>query len=633
MKCKYFSSLIELKQNVGTLQNGDFCETMGYYQPLDGGRGKYLVKQDSTSANDDGYIVRLTDSLIANLVIENNEINALQYGAHPNWTQYPNEPEESQWHNFDNKVIFKKIRDKAAGIKCNIYIPKGIYVCVPTRPEDELLTVAPGITLRGDGDKTVITIPTIDETAGISKSYYCAILYCWNVFDFKVRDITLDGNRHLKPDGTYFGGTGMNGIRGVDVADWDENSETTFNATFENVTVKNCMHAGFRIINSNKLSFRGCKCINVDCGFITMGNKRIYDIVIDGCYVDGHSMSEGISLFSTGGEENIVISNNIIKNKDNGLAILVGLGDDNIQSPLLNKNITITGNILTDTAVGIGIYNASHVNISGNIIGRSLTGNNMSIHYSKDIVVNGNQLYYCANDSVNIADSSHILICNNIIKDNKYDKDEMVMYFGYFMIRNSSCLTIKDNHIYQELTPAVKSITIGPDVNKLVFCGNDIYNDYRSNTITEDQGVMFWFDGNNEDICLKNSYIEMPANSKFYSNYPPVMDETRNHSNTVFRRTDVLTPYVYNENTDMLARCCIIDPIASSLSSLAIKPLNTRLLLIFKNDRGYDTELRNDGNIRFKDDSRNNCIEKSTNCIIELISMDTYWVELSRTCY
>lgn len=319
MKQYIHSSLSELKNNVAMLQPGDYCSTLGYYTAMDGGNANYLIVSHDTIIEDDGYIIRLTKSLIAVLIIENNEINALQYGAHRNWSQYPNEPLPNKWKHYDNKNIFNKLMLKAKELQCNVYIPQGVYMCNPTKVGDILLPMYSGITLRGDGQKTIITLPTIDESIS-PRPYYSPILHCVSISDFRVKDITFDGNRHLKSDGTYFGGNGMYGVFGAELT-------SIHNAIFENVTCQNTMYVGFRMWDVHKLNFNFCSCYSVDCGFISLGELEISDLTISNCYVDGHSKSEGISLYNKSMGENINIISNIIKNKSDGIGILIGNQD------------------------------------------------------------------------------------------------------------------------------------------------------------------------------------------------------------------------------------------------------------------------------------------------------------------
>ncbi len=622
MNQHFYNTLAELKNSSHLLQNGDYCETLGYYAVMDGGKAKYLIKQDSNSIPDGGYIIRLSNTLIAILIIENNEINALQYGAHKDWTQYPNEPSLEIWELYDNREIFHRLMLKAKELSCNVYIPAGIYMCIPTKTEDTLLTMYSNITLRGDGINTVITLPTIDES--IPQPYYSPILKCLSISNFTVKDIAFDGNRHLKPDGTYFGGNDIFGVFGVEIM-------SNHNATFENVTCQNSMYVGFRIWDTQKLSFNRCSCLNVDCGFITVGEYNISDLTINNCYIDGHIKSEGISLFHCGIGKNIAITNNIIKNKENGIGILVG-NQQNVPTLTAswNDTVIISDNIIENCAVGIHACYASHVNIANNIIENSLYGDNLYMIHCSDCIISNNQFYYSCNDNIYLSDSKHILINGNIIKDNSPTRQEYTISFGFMHLLRNSCISIRNNQIYQELTSIKKCIRINESNNGIIFESNDINHDYRDDVVTNDIPTTVWIDGSSETNCVKNSLIELPPNTSYYTSYPPTMDDNINHSNRVYRRIEEITNFFYNDNKDELARCCIIDVTEDVIDSIALKPINTRLLLIFLPNRSLNTELRVGGNVHF---SEYGPIKKDIECVIEIVCLGSYWMEVSRTTH
>ncbi len=630
-----------LKYNYSSLQNGDVCETLGYYAPLDGGRAKYLIQTDSSSVDDGGYILRLNSTKIAKLIIENNEINALQYGAHNNWTQFPNEPSSANWSNYDNRTIFANLMTKAGELKSNVYIPKGIYMCNPTKREDTLLPMASNITLRGDGTSTIITMPTIDETIKIidgiiTSPWYSPIFKCPSAKNFIVRDITFDGNRHLKSDGTYFGGNAMFGVWGTEIAFYESSPTQVLNALFENVTCQNCMYAGFRILGANKLTFSKCKALTVDCGFITMGDAMyVSDLTITNCLVDGHSMSEAIALFQNGPGKNIIISNNVLRNKEYAAAICLGFtGTPPTSMDFYNKDVIIQGNVITNFSHGIRTYYASHVTIIGNNI--SQTGANL-IENSQDIIFSNNQIYYCEFNNVQLQGSKHVIINDNLLKDNAPELTVEDYSRGYiFLNPNNSHLSISGNHMYQGTFPSSQTEAIRKFIgfreynSQISFKDNNIYNEFRSSTIETDTPAIIWLSGTDNDNCVKDSYIEMPPNTVYYDQYPPQMDETTRHSNVLVKRIDEITNYYSSGGSvyGQAATCCIIDPIVETLSNIAIRPVNTRLSLIFGAEYAHNVALQSGGNIHFK---TYDTIPNTEKWVIELLSMGTYWLEVSRT--
>lgn len=194
-----------------------------------------------------------------------------------------------------------------------------------------------------------------------------------------------------------------------------------------------------------------------------------------------------------------------------------------------------------------------------NVIRNCLLGNGTSIKNSCDVIFSNNQIYSCGNNNLYISDSKHILINSNLIKDNSPMRQEYTNAVGFIYSINNSCVSIRNNQIYQELTSIKKCIRINENNSEIYFYSNEINHDYRDSIITSDISTMMWLDGSNNENNVKRSYIELPPNTTYYNCYPPVMDDNRSHSNVIQRRIEELSRYFYNENKDELARCCIVD--------------------------------------------------------------------------
>ena len=79
----YFNNIEELKQSSGaSLKDGDIVETLGYYQPGDGGGAKYLIQYDPAAVADDKMVHYLSysDTMRAKLIL-GDKINVHQFGA------------------------------------------------------------------------------------------------------------------------------------------------------------------------------------------------------------------------------------------------------------------------------------------------------------------------------------------------------------------------------------------------------------------------------------------------------------------------------------------------------------------------------------------------------------------------
>lgn len=619
-----YQTISDLRSHSSELQISDMCETLGYYSPFDGGGSKYTILSDSVSTEDGGYIIRLNTTKVAKMLIVGNEINALQYGAHPNWTQYPNEPSQATWSTYDNKAIFAKMMAQARDLGCNVYIPAGTYMCCPTQREDTLLPIYSGITLRGDGAKTIITLPTFDEGDDPTKAFYSPLLKSWGSGNIIVKDITLDGNRHLLENGTYFGGDGMLGIWGMEIY-------SPQNVLLHNVTAQNCMYAGFRIWgNVNQLKIDSCRSLQTDCGFITIGENEVKDITITNCLVDGHSMSEGISIYQRGKGKNIIISNNILRNKENAVGIFIGTQGEVPSTYGLefwNENVTIEGNQLENFSAGITLMYASHTIIQGNSI-YQMSANSISINYSSDILIANNLISRSGYRNINVLESRHIIAANNLLKDNASELTEESIARGFIYVEKGDCISLYNNHIYQSKT-AIRKYLRFENSNEVTLINNDVFHEINkelvSNPITR-----IWIGGTNENDCLKNSYIELPEHTDYYSSYPAKYDNNRNHSNVIIRRKDVLSKYYMCDSSswEEFTTCCRIDPLCQSIQQLVLMPTNARKILYFTPTRAYDVQLLSGGNIYF---SSYNSIKKDERWIIELVCIEDHWIETSRT--
>lgn len=81
-KVYVFDNVYAMK-NANNLKVGMYCITKGYYTSNDGGKGEYLIRTKTDNDVDDGgSIHELLNDLVAELIIENSEINVKQLGAY-----------------------------------------------------------------------------------------------------------------------------------------------------------------------------------------------------------------------------------------------------------------------------------------------------------------------------------------------------------------------------------------------------------------------------------------------------------------------------------------------------------------------------------------------------------------------
>ena len=76
-----FDTVNDMKTSTNLI-NGSFAKTLGYNAINDGGAGLYKIRNVSVSDNvDEGLLIAIGDSLVAELIYNNNTVNLKQFGA------------------------------------------------------------------------------------------------------------------------------------------------------------------------------------------------------------------------------------------------------------------------------------------------------------------------------------------------------------------------------------------------------------------------------------------------------------------------------------------------------------------------------------------------------------------------
>ena len=76
----FFNNINAVKQ--AKLKINDVVQTLGYYEPNDGGGALYLIREKTENdVEDNGFIHFVSNELVAELIVENNTINVKQFGA------------------------------------------------------------------------------------------------------------------------------------------------------------------------------------------------------------------------------------------------------------------------------------------------------------------------------------------------------------------------------------------------------------------------------------------------------------------------------------------------------------------------------------------------------------------------
>ena len=112
-----FDNVADMKSSVN-LANGSYAKTLGYHSKNDGGGATYKIRKiTNDDIVDESFIIALNDNtLIAELIIENNTINIRQLGA----------SENNDISHYITKYLNKNKN------RINLYIPSGNWLCSET---------------------------------------------------------------------------------------------------------------------------------------------------------------------------------------------------------------------------------------------------------------------------------------------------------------------------------------------------------------------------------------------------------------------------------------------------------------------------------------------------------------------
>lgn len=379
-----YDTVNDMKQATNLI-NGSYAKTLGYYEINDGGNGLYKIVDDNTLINDNGLVHELNNGLKAKLIVKDNIVNVKQFGA------------KGDGITEDGLSV-----KNAFATEYNVRINKGTYII------NEPLLISTNKEIFGDGQE----ISILKAKQGLIRGF--DMFKAINLTYLQLHDFGISGNIQENPIGEIY--DGIDGIHICDIIN-SSNVEIYSMKIFDNAYVGiRFGHFGQNLeppllknykIHDNTI-------VNVDCGFESLGaNIRLRDILINNNLIDGHSNSEPITFYNTGYVEDVIISNNILKNKNNANGILVRPSA---------KNITISNNILEDLSTGIAILNDCDNLI---VIGNTAKGNDSNFytfftssasHLLSNFQIVNNIVENFINDCIELKNCSYGKIENNIIK-------------------------------------------------------------------------------------------------------------------------------------------------------------------------------------------------------------------------
>ena len=492
-----FVNNITLLRN-GTFKDGDFVETLGFYNVNDGGGAKYKIVKTTEKDIDNVTIIKLKNNMYAEMIIVNNEINPKQFGAKGVLNS-----------NFDDMACFQLMADFINKYKTvnRIKIPYGHYyfsaldengeMPIPrTKPKRINFFKVDGLTIVGDG---------------------CPIFYMTDL-DCNWLNEQVDPNSQGNEVFCCFTATRCDNVlieniefRGTFTTPWvkfkfyrETNGMSVTAPRAKAISIRGCQNVTIRKIKGydicGNLIALGCSDTEVDKdpnenigGFRQCRNSYLSDIYIN------RTFENGINYF--GGCFDSYVDNVWAKNCTNSIEIASdGANLNNITAlecrgagiTLTGKNQNATnlylydckrteenGDVDPNYAVGLNIQQGENITVS-NITAKGCTKQGISVHMlSKNIVINNAvvrdnctilnepQVTIKGNDVNNPI--KEVMICNSII-DGSSIVDPSYKH-APILIAQVDGLTITNN-VVKKSSNSTSSINAYNNNNNLLICNN-----------------------------------------------------------------------------------------------------------------------------------------------------------------
>lgn len=403
------------------LADGSTVETLGFYSANDGGGAKYIIRELTGLDNiDEMFLIALTDvTLVAELIVVNNEVNVKQVGI----------------HGIDSEDDTTKIKT-ACQKNYSVYFPRGTYLL----SSQLVISDASHKIIRGDGmGKTIFKVT--DSQSGAHTSYITTSADA--TVDIVTNDLTFK-------DFTINAGTQTTRrfvlspfqVKGLTL----ENIEITGGCGYatrlnqdQEVYANNLyihdisgydgqVAGGFYGMNMKNVSVSNTRVINVgDHAFYLTGdgsedwsyaeNIELNNVYCENTGSDGYTAGGAITIY--GNIKNVTVSNSIIKDSKQGIHISKH-GDTEVTP----KNVTIT-NCVIDNSYNDGIYceglddePVKDVTITNNIIDSTLNNEGIALRLCDSVVVNGNVIKNITRIGIELVNTDNAVINNNILKNN-----------------------------------------------------------------------------------------------------------------------------------------------------------------------------------------------------------------------
>lgn len=411
-----FDSVSSMKESTNLI-NGSYARTFGYYSSNDGGAALYKIRNiTNDDVVDEMFIIEISDQtnqLVAELVPINNQVSLKQLGL-----------------KGDNSTDETIKLQKAFASSYDIIVDNGTYIT-----NDDIIISS---SKKVIGEKGSV----IKAKQGMLVGTHILRIESDNV---EIQGLTIDGNIVENPIGATYGAN--QGITLLQI--YDSSTVLIKESTFQNNA-----YLGIQIIGTNSnediienLIFDKNNFYNIDCGIISLGGNYILQNskFINNTF-NGHSKSEGISLFHTGLSKSILIDNNIILNKTQGNAIYLNNGT--------GENIIVTNNVVNNCASGVNITNATELNIHNNNIVGTIESNILSIgirlNNCQKAIINNNYLEHLLNTGFELISSSLISLTDNMCLD--LNTSSSSTYLSACLLRDCNNIKAHNNYCKRHLT-------------------------------------------------------------------------------------------------------------------------------------------------------------------------------------
>lgn len=322
-----FNNVNDMKQATN-LVNGSSCETLGFNQINDDGGATYKIRNiTNDDVIDEASIIALNDnSLIAELIIENDEVNPIQFGAKCNGVD-------------DDAISIRKaikyLDSKGGGI-LNLLTDK-IYTLASIENECFIM-------LKNQCHIIGSSTLKVKDNFG---DFRFMFWFNSDINHLILRDFTIDENTRNNPTTSN---TGSENYQRTIFRLLANNNNVIDNMLFDNITINDCtgiwqyeFEGKCQNVNINncKINYNKTENVSYDRTSMYLG---VNNCVVSNCILNGSDNARtGIELHG----HNIICKNNIINDYNTGFYITndktVSYSDKNEFLKVVNNKIRVRG--------------------------------------------------------------------------------------------------------------------------------------------------------------------------------------------------------------------------------------------------------------------------------------------------